>query len=73
MSRPWEVDPDAQFKRRLGKTAAELGDSRVVLRASPAARARAWTLAASPVPPGPRVQAVTGLLVLADKGYVPVS
>lgn len=28
MSRPWEVDPDAQFKRRLGKTAAELGDSR---------------------------------------------
>jgi len=28
MSRPWEVDPDAQFKRRLGKTAAELGNSR---------------------------------------------
>lgn len=28
MPRPWEVDLDAQFKRRLGKTAAELGDSR---------------------------------------------
>lgn len=29
MPRPWEVDPKAQFSRRLGKTAAELGDSRV--------------------------------------------
>lgn len=28
MARPWEVDPDAVFSRRLGKTAAELGDSR---------------------------------------------
>jgi hypothetical protein len=28
MSRPWEVDPQAQFKQRLGKTAAELGNSR---------------------------------------------
>jgi hypothetical protein len=28
MPRPWEVDPDAQFRRRLGKTAAELGASR---------------------------------------------
>ena len=28
MARPWEVDPDATFRRRLGKTAAELGDSR---------------------------------------------
>jgi hypothetical protein len=28
MARPWEVDPEARFKRRLGKTAAELGDSR---------------------------------------------
>jgi hypothetical protein len=28
MARPWEVDPDAKFRRRLGRTAAELGDSR---------------------------------------------
>jgi hypothetical protein len=28
MARPWEVDLNAKFKRRLGKTAAELGDSR---------------------------------------------
>ncbi|RAY11783.1 hypothetical protein DPM19_27755 [Actinomadura craniellae] len=28
MERPWEADPSAAFKRRLGKTAAELGDSR---------------------------------------------
>jgi hypothetical protein len=28
MARPWEVDPNARFKRRLGKTAAELGESR---------------------------------------------
>lgn len=28
MARPWEVEPNAQFTRRLGKTAAELGDSR---------------------------------------------
>lgn len=28
MARPWEVDVEARFKRRLGKTAAELGDSR---------------------------------------------
>jgi hypothetical protein len=28
MARPWEVDTDARFKRRLGKTAVELGDSR---------------------------------------------
>ena len=28
MERPWEADPSAGFKRRLGKTAAELGDSR---------------------------------------------
>ncbi|GAA3739226.1 hypothetical protein [Salinactinospora qingdaonensis] len=29
MDRPWDVNPSARFKRRLGKTAAELGDSRV--------------------------------------------
>lgn len=29
MTRPWDVNPSAQFKRRLGKTAAELGDSRI--------------------------------------------
>lgn len=29
MQRPWEVDQDAQFKRRLGKTALELGDTKV--------------------------------------------
>ena len=28
MARPWEVDAEATFQRRLGKTAAELGDSR---------------------------------------------
>jgi hypothetical protein len=28
MARPWEVDPNAGFRRRLGKTAAELGESR---------------------------------------------
>lgn len=28
MTRPWEVDPGARFERRLGKTAAELGESR---------------------------------------------
>jgi hypothetical protein len=28
MSRPWEVDADARFERRLGKSAAELGNSR---------------------------------------------
>jgi len=28
MARPWEVDPGAQFDRRLGKSAAELGESR---------------------------------------------
>jgi hypothetical protein len=28
MARPWEVDPDAKFRRRLGKTAAALGHSR---------------------------------------------
>nr|BFE28496.1 hypothetical protein GCM10010200_007470 [Actinomadura rugatobispora] len=28
MPRPWEADHDAQFHRRLGRTAAELGDSR---------------------------------------------
>jgi hypothetical protein len=28
MKRPWEADHSAGFKRRLGKTAAELGDSR---------------------------------------------
>ncbi|PRY00490.1 hypothetical protein [Allonocardiopsis opalescens] len=28
MVRPWEVDPAADFKRRLGKSAAELGESR---------------------------------------------
>lgn len=28
MPRPWEVDLEAQFRRRLGKTAAELGNSR---------------------------------------------
>lgn len=28
MARPWEVDPEATFRRRLGKSAAELGDSR---------------------------------------------
>jgi hypothetical protein len=25
--RPWEADPSASFSRRLGKSAAELGDS----------------------------------------------
>lgn len=29
MERFWDVDPSAQFKRRLGKTAAELEVSRV--------------------------------------------
>ncbi|WP_046468851.1 hypothetical protein [Allosalinactinospora lopnorensis] len=29
MERPWDVNPAARFKRRLGKTAAELGDSRI--------------------------------------------
>ena len=28
MSRPWEADHGATFQRRLGKTAAEVGDSR---------------------------------------------
>ncbi len=28
MSRPWEIDTTADFTRRLGKTAQELGDSR---------------------------------------------
>ncbi|MBO0802593.1 MAG: hypothetical protein J2P25_05895 [Nocardiopsaceae bacterium] len=28
MARLWEVDPSATFRRRLGKTAAELGESR---------------------------------------------
>ncbi|QXJ26370.1 hypothetical protein AGRA3207_001335 [Actinomadura graeca] len=28
MTRPWEADHDAGFLRRLGKTAAEVGDSR---------------------------------------------
>ncbi len=28
MARPWDVDSRARFKRRLGKTAAELGNSR---------------------------------------------
>lgn len=28
MSRPWEIDPTAEFARRLGKSARELGDSR---------------------------------------------
>lgn len=28
MARPWEVNPNARFERRLGKTAADLGDSR---------------------------------------------
>jgi hypothetical protein len=28
MARPWEADPTTGFKRRLGKSAAELGDSR---------------------------------------------
>jgi hypothetical protein len=28
VERLWEADPSAGFKRRLGKTAAELGDSR---------------------------------------------
>lgn len=28
MSRPWEADHGARFSRRLGKTAAELGNSR---------------------------------------------
>lgn len=28
MTRPWEADHRAEFQRRLGKTAAEVGDSR---------------------------------------------
>ncbi|WP_433228555.1 hypothetical protein [Actinomadura formosensis] len=28
MTRPWEADHGAGFQRRLGKTAAEVGDSR---------------------------------------------
>jgi hypothetical protein len=28
MTRPWEADQQAEFHRRLGKTAAEVGDSR---------------------------------------------
>ena len=27
MARPWEADPAAAFRRRLGKSAIELGDS----------------------------------------------
>ncbi|MGI8333671.1 hypothetical protein ACRYCC_27290 [Actinomadura scrupuli] len=27
MNRPWEADPSADFKRRLGKSALELGDT----------------------------------------------
>jgi hypothetical protein len=27
MARPWEADPTAEITRRLGKSAAELGDS----------------------------------------------
>jgi hypothetical protein len=27
MARPWEADPSAGFKRRLGKSALELGDT----------------------------------------------
>ena len=27
MSRPWEADPSAQFTRRLGKSARELGET----------------------------------------------
>ncbi|MGP2437615.1 hypothetical protein [Streptomyces sp. JW3] len=27
MVRPWEADPDAHFKRRLGKTPQELGNT----------------------------------------------
>jgi hypothetical protein len=29
MTRPWEADPSVGFRRRLGKTAAELGDSKL--------------------------------------------
>ncbi|OLT25944.1 hypothetical protein BJF79_12525 [Actinomadura sp. CNU-125] len=28
MTRPWDADHDAEFQRRLGKTAAEVGASR---------------------------------------------
>lgn len=28
MTRPWDADHAAEFRRRLGKTAAEVGDSR---------------------------------------------
>jgi hypothetical protein len=28
MARPWEVNPHATFERRLGKSAAELGETR---------------------------------------------
>ena len=28
MTRPWEADHNAEFRRRLGKRAAEVGDSR---------------------------------------------
>ncbi len=28
MARPWEADPTAAFRRRLGKSALELGDSK---------------------------------------------
>ena len=27
MTRPWEADPQASFKRRIGKSALELGDT----------------------------------------------
>lgn len=27
MQRPWEADPSTEFKRRLGKSAPELGDT----------------------------------------------
>jgi hypothetical protein len=27
MARPWEADPSAEFKQRLGKSALELGDT----------------------------------------------
>lgn len=29
MARPWEVDPKARFKRRLGKSALELGNTKL--------------------------------------------
>lgn len=35
MSRPWEIDHGAEFQRRLDKSAAEVGDGRMLSAAKP--------------------------------------